>query len=128
MANQLYPLAKEALLGGDLALDTDNIKAILVAEAYDAADQYLSDVVTAVATSGNLTGKTITVGTFDTDDIVYTAVAAGTAIGYIIVYQDTGTSTTSRLIAHIDTATGLPVTPDGTDITVAVNAAGWFTL
>jgi hypothetical protein len=128
MANQLYPLAKEALLGGDLALDTDNIKSMLVREAYNAADQFLDDVIAAVATSVNLTTKTITLGTFDTDDIVHTAVGSGAAINYIILYQDTGASATSRLIAHIDTATGLPVTPDGTDITVAVNALGWFTL
>ena len=36
----------------------------------------------------------------------------------IDIYQDSGVEATSRLIANIDAATGLPVTPNGTDITV----------
>jgi hypothetical protein len=35
-----------------------------------------------------------------------------------VIYKDTGTAATSPLIAYIDTATGLPVTPNGGDITV----------
>ena len=129
MPNQLYPLAKEAFIAGDLALDTDNIKSILTREVYVAGDQFLSDLaIGAVATSGNLTGKSITLGSFDTADIVHASVGAGAAIEYIVLYQDSGTPGSSRLIAHIDTATGLPVTPDGTNITVEVNAGGWFTL
>lgn len=127
MANQLYPLAKEAFISGDISLDTDNIKSMLTRTAYSSGDQYLDDV-TAVATSSNLASKTVTTGTFDTADIVHSSVGAGSAINYIILYQDTGSSSTSRLIAHIDTATGLPVTPDGTDITVEVNGSGWFSL
>ena len=36
----------------------------------------------------------------------------------MVIYQDTGDVNTSRLIAFIDTATGLPVTPNGGDIVV----------
>ena len=36
----------------------------------------------------------------------------------LILYQHTGTDATARLIAYIDTATGLPVTPNGGDITI----------
>ena len=36
----------------------------------------------------------------------------------IIIYKDTGTEATSPLIAMIDTATGLPITPNGGDIIV----------
>lgn len=128
MANQLYPLAKEAFIGGDLALDTDNIKSMLSRQTYNAGHQFLSDVSAAVATSSNLATKTITLGTFDSADIVHSSVPSGAQVDYIILYQDTGTASTSRLIAHIDTATGLPVTPDGTNITVEVNAGGWFSL
>lgn len=127
MANQLYPKGKEGFLGADIDLDSGNIKAILSETAYNSAHQFLSDV-TARETSANLTTKTIVNGVFDSDDIVYPTVAVGSAISYVILYQDSGVAGTSRLVAHIDTATGLPVTPDGTNITVEVNVAGWFTL
>jgi len=40
----------------------------------------------------------------------------------IEIYKDSGVESTSRLIANIDTATGLPVTPNGGDITVVFDA------
>lgn len=128
MANQLYPLGKQGFIGGDIAMDTDNIKSILTRDNYNAAHEFLSSIVDIVATSINVTTKTITNGVFDSDDIIHSSVAAGAAVSFIVLYQDTGVAATSRLIAHIDTATGLPVTPDGTDITVQVNASGWFSL
>lgn len=132
MANVLYPKAKQGFIGGDLALDTDNIKAVLVDTAtytYSATHEFLSDIPSGerVATSTNLTGKTITDGTFDSDNIVLLAVT-GDPSEAIVLYQDSGVEGTSRLIAYIDTATGLPVTPDGTNININVNASGWFTL
>ena len=42
----------------------------------------------------------------------------GASIEAIIIYSDTGTEATSPLIAYIDTATGLPITPNGGDIIV----------
>ena len=132
MANVLYPKAKEALLAGDLALDTDNIKAVLVDTAtytYSTAHDFLDDIPVGerVATSANLTTKTITGGAFDSDDLVF-ATVTGDPSEALVIYQDSGVAATSKLIAYIDTATGLPVTPDGTNINVAVNAGGWFTL
>lgn len=123
MANALYDLAREAFLGADIAFDTDNIKvALLDLTDYTpnlATNQYLSDVPAAaiVATSGNLTVKTITAGVADAADVTFTAVT-GDQSEYILVYQDSGLDTTSRLIALVDTATGLPVTPNGGDITI----------
>lgn len=128
MSNQLYPKGKEAFITGAINMSTDNIKCVLVNEAYNAADQFLSDVVAATATSGNLGTKTVTNGVFDSADVVFTSVGAGPSNSAVVMYKDTGTAGTSNLIAFIDTATGLPVTPDGTNITVEVNASGWFTL
>ena len=42
----------------------------------------------------------------------------GVSVEALVIYQDSGVSATSRLIAYIDTATGLPVTPNGGNITV----------
>jgi hypothetical protein len=130
MANVMYPKAKEGFIGGDIALDSDNIKAVLVDTAsytYSATHEFLSEIPSGerVATSSNLTSKTITDGVFDSDDILYTAVTGDTSEA-LVLYQDSGSEATSRLIVYIDTATGLPVTPDGTNINVSIDNAGWF--
>jgi len=123
MANNLYTKAKQALLAADIDLDADTIKAVFV----DGADytpnlathQYLSDIPSAarVATSGALQNKTVTDGVFDADDITVTAVS-GDQFEYIVLFKDTGVEGTSRLLLLIDTATGLPCTPSGSDITI----------
>lgn len=128
MANQLYPKAKQAFLGALIDMDTDDIRACLTRTAYNSAHEFLSSISDIVATSSQLASPTITNGVFDTADIVYPTVAAGASTAYIVLYKNTGVASTSRLIAHIDTATGLPVTPDGTNINVTVNASGWFSL
>ena len=43
---------------------------------------------------------------------------SGSTINAIVIVKDTGTEATSPLIAYIDTATGLPITPNGGDIIV----------
>lgn len=132
MANTLYPKFKQALLGADVAMDTDNIKAVLVDTAtytYNAAHEFLSDIPAGerVAISANLTGKTIVDGTFDSADFVFTSVT-GDPSEALVMFQDTTVEGTSRLIMYIDTATGLPVTPDGTNINIQLDANGWFKL
>lgn len=105
-------------------LETDNIKVCLVntvtgtTYTFSAAHNFLSDVTAGAikATSANLTTKAFSGGVFDADDVTFTSVAAGDAIEAFIIYKDTGTSTTSRLIAYFDTATGLAVTPNGNNI------------
>ncbi len=70
-----------------------------------------------VAVSAALTAKTVTDGVADAADVTLSAVT-GDPSEAIVIFKDTGTEATSRLIAHIDTATGLPVSPNGGDITV----------
>lgn len=121
MANSLYDLGRESFLKGEISWSGDNIKACLVDSASytpnTATDQFLSDLSGVVATSGNLASKTTTDGVADAADVTFSSVT-GNQSEYIVVYQDTGVSTTSRLIALVDTATGLPVTPNGGDIVV----------
>ena len=54
---------------------------------------------------------------FRSNDVTFTSVT-GASIEAIVLYKDTGTDATSPLIAFIDTATGLPITPNGGDIIV----------
>lgn len=126
MANALYDKGREGFLDGSIDWDTDTIKECLV-RGYTvnlATHQFLSDITgggggTIVATSAALSSKTVAAGVADAADVTHSAVAAGAAIPYIIIYKDTGVAGTSRLIAYIDTATNLPVTPNGGDITIA---------
>lgn len=123
MANALYDKGRENILGGDIDWDVDTIKVVLVDSAdYTldiAAHNALDDIPAAgrVATSGALTSKTKTAGVADADDVTLSSVS-GDQFEYIILYKDTGVEATSLLIACIDTATGLPCTPNGGDIII----------
>lgn len=123
MANALYDKGREAFLNGDIDWLNDDIRVILI-DAADytvdlAADDFLDDVAVAarVATSGSLASKTSTDGVADAADVTFSLVTGDEAEA-LVLYKHTGDETTSNLIAYIDTATGLPVTPNGGDITV----------
>jgi hypothetical protein len=128
MANALFDPGREGFLAGEIDWDTAVIKMALVrGYTFSAAHKFVSDVTgaggTLVATSAALASKTITSGVADAADVTNTAVASGAAIPAIVIFQSsavTGGSdvaaTAQRVIAYIDTATGLPVTPNGGDI------------
>lgn len=82
-------------------------------------DDNLDDIPSGarVSTSSNLTGKTVTDGIADAEDTTFSAVT-GDVCEAIVLYKDTGVASTSKLIAIIDSATGLPVTPNGGNIIV----------
>ena len=127
MANAIFGKAREEFAGTAagtrINLINDNIKMTLV----DAADYTVSidvhdfydDVPSAarVATSGNFASKTTTLGVFDAADVTFTSVT-GDISEALVIWKDTTVEATSNLIAYIDTATGLPVTPNGGNITV----------
>lgn len=125
MTNALYDPARESFLRGEISWNSNNIKVVLVSASYtfSAAHQYLSSVPggARVATSANLVSKTTTGGVADAADISFPSVT-GAPVVAAVIYQDTGTEGTSRLIAYIDTATGLPVTPNGGPINITWNS------
>jgi len=134
MANALYPLWKAQLLQftANNNLSAGTVKVALVdtgTYTYSAADQFYSSISAAVVgTPQTIGSKTFTNGTFDGADVTYTAVT-GASVEALVIYIDTGAAGTSPLVAYIDTSvTGLPVTPNGADITIAWNASGIFTL
>lgn len=123
MANTLYDFARQRFLEAQINWMTDTVKVILVdTGAYTpqtAVHQYLSDIPTSARIAGPATmaGKATTGGAADANDVTFSAVI-GASIEAIIIYVDSGTEATSPLIAYIDTATGLPITPNGGDIIV----------
>ena len=124
MANLIYPLAKQSLLSQNPSIDfdTDTIKAALVTGAYtySASHQYYSSVsASVVGVPATLTNKTVTEGVFDADDATFTSVT-GNQVTKILIFKDTNTASNSPLIALFDSAAaGLPITPNGGNITIA---------
>ena len=123
MANALYDKGREAFLNGQISWGNDSIKVCLV-DTNDyavnlATHDFLDDIPSTaiVATSAALGSKTYAAGVADAADVTFSSVT-GDISEALVIYQDTGTASTSRLIAYIDTATGLPVTPNGGDIVV----------
>ena len=127
MSNALYVKGRQHFLEGSIAWLSDNIKVVLLDTAIYtrnlSTDEFLSDIAggARVATSGNLASKTSTGGTADAADVTFTAVT-GAQCSQIGGYKDTGVAATSPLIVNYDTATNLPVTPNGGDIAVQWDA------
>jgi hypothetical protein len=111
----------------DINLTVDTIKVALVTAGYTAnqtSDQFYSTVVPAsnvIGTPQQITTPTVTAtaggATFNGAGVTFTAVS-GAQITQLVIYKDTGTATTSPLIANINVATGLPLTPNGSNVTV----------
>jgi len=122
MANALYAKGKEKILSGSIDLTTATIKAALLSSSYTAnlsTDEFWSGISANVLnTPQTLGSKSVTAGVFDAADVTFTAVTSGATINAIVIYKDTGTASTSPLIAYIDTITGFPLATNGGDITV----------
>jgi len=133
MPNAIYPKYKEAIINGSANTSlTGTVRAALVdtgTYTYNAAHEFLTSLTGVVGTAQTIGAtKSYTNGVFDGGDVIYTAVTGATAEA-IVIYIDTGTAGTSRLVAFLDTGvTNLPVTPNGGDITVTWNASGIFAI
>jgi uncharacterized protein len=135
MANAIYPAYKDALLTGSSNVDltTGTIRVSLIDKNtadYDSTDEFYSDinVSSVVGTSVAIANTTVTDAIFDGDDVTFTSVT-GASVEALLIWKDTGVTTTSRLVAWIDSGvTGLPITPSGGNIDVTWNATGIFKL
>jgi hypothetical protein len=130
VANVLYDQGREAFLEGSINWLTSAIRAALVsisnqptAYVFNASlGNFYASVPTGARVGmsvASLGTKTATAGVGGAADTVFSAVS-GPTVGAVLVFQSSATANASdwRLIAYIDTATGLPVGPNGGDITV----------
>jgi len=120
--NSLYGKARESFLTGQLSWTSGSVRAALVTAAYvvDLENhRYLADIAEDAisAVSASLGGRTGDQGVADARDTVLRRVV-GLPIVAIVLYKDSGVRATSHLIAYMDTAVGLPLTPAGKDVTV----------
>lgn len=130
MANAVFPKAKEGFLDGSIDLDTAVIKVALVRNyTYSSSHSTVSDVTgsgaTLHATSSALSSKTVTSGVFDAADVTFTTPSSNASNHSLLLFQSSAVtggadvaSSSQRVIAWIDTGTGIPIVPAGGDITV----------
>lgn len=124
MAGGMYMQACGAFMRGEIDLEDDDIVALLIdTDEYTAdldTDEFL-DVVNpdAIIATSLMTGRVVENDTFDADDTVWEDVT-GPVCEAIVLYKDTGDPATSPLIAYFDNdnVPELPVTPNGTHITI----------
>ena len=138
MANAIYPKWKEALILGtaNSALTGSGTTGLYVAlvdtgvYTYNVAHEFYSSLTGIAGTDQEVTAVTAVSGIVDGNNTTHTAVAAGATLEALVLYRrNTGANTTWRLVCYLDSSvTGLPVTPNGGDITITWNATGIFGL
>lgn len=128
----IYNLWKEALLQASANSSlggTVKVKPVTSGYTLSQTHQFLSDISAGSvsgATDQTLASKTYTTGKFTSSAVTYTAVTTGSTINAVILYIDTGTGTTSRLVAYLD---GISVVTNGGDVTINPSGSnGWLTL
>jgi hypothetical protein len=76
---------------------------------------------------GSKTAATVATGVFDAADAVFTGgsvLTGSTSVESLMVHKFITNAAASPNLARFDTATGLPLTPNGADVTVVWNASG----
>ena len=130
MANALYDLWKDLIfthgIGSSQTAPAGTLSVALVTASYtfSQAHDFYNDASANEVEVDTLDNPAVVGKNLDADDVVFTALS-GSAVAAIIIFMDTGTTSTSRLIGYIDTGvTGLPFTPSGGDVTIVWDAAG----
>lgn len=127
MANAFYEKSMQKFGLGTLSWTSGGTDlrcaAILATHTEDLVnDEFWSDISADVVGSPvEITNPSVASdGVFDGDDITF-ATLSGSEVGSLVIYRNTGTPSTSSLIMWIDDMSGLPFTPNGTDVNVAWN-------
>lgn len=140
MANFAFDSFRNQLWGTGTHIDfaADTIRIIFIDHTDDTplvTDDFLDDfagtsVPTTIASCPALATKTIgslSVGTIDAEDTVFTSLT-GDQVESLVMFKDITTTAASSTMLRWDTATGLPLTPNGANVTVAWNASGIATI
>lgn len=124
MANFIYKKAKESFLKGEINLYSNTIKVLILNNSYNPnaeTHQFVSDINSSYieARSSALNNKSVVLGVFDADDIDISDYS-GNSFNALALYVDSGSDSTSRLVAYIDTSTGLPFSTANTSAVVTI--------
>jgi hypothetical protein len=129
MADALFNPAREGFLAGEIDWNGATIKVSLIrGYTFNTAHKFVADATSAGATlvaTATLASTTVTNGVADAGDVIFNTVPTGTACNALLIYQSSAPTggadlpaASQRLIAYIDSASGLPVTPNGGNINV----------
>lgn len=147
MANFVYNYAKLKLLTGQIDLDTDDIRVLLV----KTGSPLTNDELEFVSSGGSIAAYEYTAGAnyvrkqlsesvvvdlpnnraeFTSSTITWTALGpdGSNNITAAVFYKHVSTDANSPLLAYFDTATGLPLLPNGGDVQITFNAEGLLQL
>lgn len=122
MPNSLYDSARERLLLGSFSWTSDTFNLVLVDNTPYTVSLtshvfYVSVQGSVIAGPVALASKAVVAGAADAADATFLTVT-GASIESIVCYKQVTTASDSPLLFYIDTATGLPITPNGGDIIV----------
>ena len=140
MANFIPDATKNTYLGTGTRIDhdADTFKMMFVDHADDTpttSDDFIDDIASAARvpaigscpTLGSLTVCVAGVGAADAADPTFTSLS-GDASESLILFKDSGSEATSPICARWDTATGLPITPNGGNVSVVIAAGGYISI
>lgn len=122
MANTLYDAGRALMLQGfDWAATP--VDAYLIDTTKYTVDATNHANLSSVAANARVAGpiplasKAVVGGAADAADVTFPSVTGATS-QVILLVKHTGADATDTLLAYIDTATGLPITPNGGDIII----------
>lgn len=121
--NYIFGKARAAWARGEIDWINDDIRVDLVDTTGLTIDrdvtEFRSEIPVAARTAsfGPLVGKTCDLGVLDCDDHTFPAVTGATSEA-LIYWRNTGVDTTSRLLAFVDDAPGLPILPNGSGLRI----------
>jgi hypothetical protein len=131
MSNALYSVYCNGIWTNAAAVDwtSDTIKAVLCSAGYTpniAADAHITDIPGGdIVSTATVTGLSVASRAVQISGTVTFASVTGAVCTQVVLYKDTGTPSTSPLLALFDTFTsGMPATPVGTNIVLTLDASG----
>jgi hypothetical protein len=113
LANFFYSKAKEKLFFGNININSNQFKALLIDNSLytpsQSSDQFVSDIPGSAIKkrSDVIQNLTCSLGIVDADDLVISDYD-GSAFNSVVIYQVGSNDSNSILLFYIDTANGLP--------------------
>ena len=116
MSNQLYNVARQAFLNGNIDWTGGTTFGVLLVDTtqyeIDQTDEFVSDIIaqssSAILGRADLVNPTATNGAAGADPTTVTGVTGD--VGALIIYIHESGDSNSTLVAYIDTVSGIPAT------------------
>jgi len=120
MANTSYPKGAQKMLGASIDFADDTIKACLLPNTYtfSTAHEFVASLGARIGTDQTLASKSITGGVLDAADLDFGTLAPGSTVKALVIYKDTGNTSTSPVLFYFDTVAGFPFDTNGGALTV----------